>query len=54
MIQVTSEERIQLLATMAVEIFKGLKEERLDRKAILAVDVAHGMLEDVTKRVNER
>ena len=53
MIRVTGEDRIKLLATMAVEIFKALAGRVGEAdQATKAVDIAYKILDDTTNRVN--
>jgi hypothetical protein len=62
MIRITGEDRIRLLATMAVEIFKRLPDRENDlplaqdltHRANLAVGTAWEMLEDIQNRTNGR
>jgi hypothetical protein len=64
-VRITGEDRIKLLATLAVEVFKALpdtgsadhvqtKHEAEAYRATKAVDIAHMILEDATNRTNGR
>ena len=54
MIKITGEDRIKLLSTMSVEIFKSLPEHLWDttKAATQALDIASQILEDATARTN--